>query len=525
MDQLELIELIGRLKRNEALVEADFDRIVHSKLSLHQIAPISVLLARKQRSELEERFLQWSFKSSADLQGAVQAKYPDCAREATLADDWICKLFHETHCRGNIGAGLIKQLISKFVAGRLKAEVMAAWLMIVLKEGLGADDTLHLTRAMKASGRDYNYKEDDDLASFTFIRRYPTGGVSEKAALILPSLIAAASAEFKVVSPFLVARSLSHTGGTWDKLSSVKGFVFPEPGDQTAKTLASCGVAMTVTSGDFNPADRLLYQLRSATGTVDSHELMLSSIASKQMAVFADYLLMDVRFGQGAFLKSIDEAHKFSRGLEGLICQAGIKTFSQLTDTPLPGGAAIGNALEVAEAVAILGGQQNTYWDERWLLEQKSLAIEFFCKLMSRVHPSLPSRHWARIAQKWLSDGTALAAFKRILVAHAVPPELADNLATSPFTALNIPNKPIPVTSSNEGLLTAIDQIGLGNYVNFVLNGGGNQYSNELDPTSGLILTKRLGDPVQMGDALCLLFTNRRVEHLPQLLKCFSIGQ
>lgn len=345
------------------------------------------------------------------------------------------------------------------------------------------------------------------MDGYILVRRYPTGALSEKAALILPSLIAAASQEFKVASPFLVARSLGFTGGTWDKLSAIPGFRFPLPGEETVDILKCCGVAMTVTHGNLNPADRMMYQLRSVTGTIESEELIVASIASKQLAVPAHRLLIDIRYGYGAFLSERESAQSLALRLQQTINSGGVPTLCHFTDTPQPGGASIGNALEVAEAICVLGGGDGEWWDSRWIYEQKALVLEFFCKLMSSEFPEHPVRAWANLAGKWLSDGTALEAFQRILETHGVTSILINQLFEDPFAALKIPSSPQVVRAVTKGVLSHIDQRGIGNFVNVTLGGGGNSYSGDFHSSTGIILAKRLGDPVLRDDPLCFVFS------------------
>lgn len=224
------------------------------------------------------------------------------------------------------------------------------WSMLVCEVGLSNHNTYLLTKSMKNTGNIYNYKQN--FPTYFFTRRYPTGGVSEKLSLLLPTFIMCIADKYNIKSPFTIGRSLGFTGGTWDKLSSIPEFNFAKPGIESIERLNRCGVSMTVSKDDMCPADRILYQLRSLVGTIESTELATASIASKQLAVPCDYLLLDTRYGEGAFFKK-EEAMRMSKLIKEFLEHEGIDVDVIYTDTPFPNGSSIGNALEVEEAIYI----------------------------------------------------------------------------------------------------------------------------------------------------------------------------
>lgn len=421
----------------------------------------------------------------------------------------------------------LRTFLDDYVHGRQPPHFVAAWLGTVMERGLSTECLHDLTHAMKDSGRIYDYRGAVPLAGRKLVRRYPTGGLSEKTALILPSVIVKAATKYPIASNFLVARSLGFTGGTWDKLSAIPGFRFPEPGDESIEVMSRCGVAMTVTHGDLNPADRKLYQLRSVTGNIESHELIVASIASKQLAVPADHLLLDVRYGDGAFLRSEVEARRCADAMLSVIAEGGVPCSAHLTDTPQPNGMAIGNALEVAEALATMGIGASSNWDARALREQRELVLTFYGLLMSRAHDGTSADGWMSEACEWFESGEIGIAFTTLLVAHGVQRQTIEALRQDPLTTLGLSGAPIPVSITREGQLLRVDQRRLGHLVNFGLGAGGNDYGGAFRARPGIRLGFRIGDHVNEGQPLCWIFSGETQvtdEFRAAVKECFIVG-
>ncbi|MBK9263119.1 MAG: hypothetical protein IPM54_25360 [Polyangiaceae bacterium] len=421
----------------------------------------------------------------------------------------------------------LRAFLDDYVHERLPSHLVAAWLGTVMERGMSMECLHDMTHAMKDSGRTYDYRGAAPLAGRKLVRRYPTGGLSEKAALILPSVLVKAATNIPIASNFLVARSLGFTGGTWDKLSAIPGFRFPEPGDESIEVMSRCGVAMTVTHGDLNPADRKLYQLRSVTGTIESHELIVASIASKQLAVPADHLLLDVRYGEGAFLRSEAEARRCADAMLSVVAEGGVPCSAHLTDTPQPNGMAIGNALEVAEALATMGIGASSDWDARALREQRELVLTFYGLLMLRAHGSATTDAWVIEARGWFESGEVGLAFETLLEAHGVRPQTIDALRQNPFGTLGLSGVHIPVASAREGQLLRIDQRRLGHLVNFGLGAGGNDYGGAFRARAGIRIGFRIGDHINEGQPLCWIFSVEPQvtdEFIVAVKECFIVG-
>ena len=427
--------------------------------------------------------------------------------------------------KSHIGTKSLAKIVDQIAHGE-NLHLVAALSMSICIQDMQHADILDLTRLMADSGTRFDYRHDRVFEGARLIRRYPTGALSEKIALILPALIACAANHVNVFTPFLVARSLGYTGGTWDKLSSIPGFQFPAPGDESIDTLLRCRVAMTVTQNDANPADRILYQLRSITGTIESMPLMVSSIASKQMSFPVHRLMMDVRYGNGAFLDTEYDAQMLGEHLQRLLTSEGISTFYHLTNTDQPTGSAIGNALEVAEALAVMKGTiGSTLWNTRALAIQRDIAVDFFALLMVTEFPEMSLTAWRDFATHQFVTGQILKSFANILLAHKVPARTISALMDNPLLALNIKHPPHLVLAQTSGTLAEIKQRHFGELINYHLNAARTQVNGNNDLASGAIIVHRLRDQVCKGEIICKIFSNREVpdEIASKIQSCFVI--
>src|SRR6266853_895319 len=503
-----LAEVFRRLRRGTSLLSVDLVTLKNPALTeLQRCAAMAALSIRQDLTTDEAELLRQFEQLFPDVAGVLAEAGSETSPPSGPRAVWL-RSFSALRARKPLGRELLQEILNDIVSGRAKDTLTAAWLMTVCVRGMDNVDTQLLTELMASSGDRYDYRESPKLARTRLVRRYPTGALSEKAALILPSLIAAARARVAVCSPFLVARSLGHTGGTWDKLSAIPGFVFPQPGPESIQALVACGVAMTVTHGSANPADRKLYQLRSATGTIESVPLIVSSVASKQLTFPVHRLLLDIRVGGGAFLANEQDGATVGQQVASSVSKAGIDCTYALTPTAQPNGTAIGNALEVAEALAVMGGPRGV-WDERGLIEQRLLVIDFFSKLMAAEFPPTDAAAWAHFASTQFEAGSVLSHFAEVLKAHAVPESTLAGLFRDPFSELGIPSDAVSVPSQKRGVLHSVDQFALGEIVNRRLGAGGNDFQGQFDPKAGLILAARLGDLVRAGTPLCRVFAGR----------------
>ncbi len=263
----------------------------------------------------------------------------------------------------------------------IELDYLAVLLIHIYYLGLNQNSLLSLTKSMIGSGEVYDYRNSHYLGNAKLIRRYPTGALSEKIALLLPALLSYYHKQLNIYSPFLIAKSLGFTGGTWDKLSVFENIKFIHPEDQTqfVEILKSCGVAYCMTEGNVAPFDKFLYQFRSMTGTISSKPLIISSIASKQLAIPVDFLLLDFRYGEGSFIDSIEEAHCIGRDLGLLLKNEGVSCEIIYTNTSNMKGVSVGNFWELYEAICLLKGEyENDYLKLETSKSQVNLLIDFF---------------------------------------------------------------------------------------------------------------------------------------------------
>jgi thymidine phosphorylase len=484
--------------------------------------------------------------------------------------------------------GEMRALLLAYQREEINDVIMAAALQSIMCTG-NLDIHIEMCETMKLSGKIYDYREHKigngstaepsdinyDVRGRKLIRRYPTGALSEKIALIMPSVITALSSQFPIASNFLVAKTMSWTGGTWDKLSTIPGFTFPEQGEQCMRLLSQPPhVAMSVTKGDFNPLDRRLYALRSATGTVDNLSLIVASIASKQIALPAHYLLMDVRWGTGAFVKTKEEATRMAELLMTL-CRPHMNADFVLTDTPEPTGAAIGNVLEIIEAVQVMklkspiehcstSSEQdlssvisdyshpcdvspvtnsvNAFhrtvntgtlsWNVNALQQQQKLVIDMLAKMLTAVLPHLGNEvHFKQQIARYFDDDTVLRSFECLLLAHGVSSEVIYRVVNDPEEILLGNQSRMPIVSSVAGRLVSIDQEALGLFVNFTLFTGLNHFVQRKESNgAGVVLHVRLRDEISVGTPLCTLIVHQEYfqQHqqaiMKTLLLCFNIA-
>jgi thymidine phosphorylase len=418
------------------------------------------------------------------------------------------EVIHRLRDHREVGVSLLGSLIDRFLKAAVPVTVMALTLAMIAVEGLSASDVTNLTVAMLRSGDVFDYRPLATALNRRLVRRYPTGGLSEKVSLILPSVLAALSEHIPLLSITLVGRSLGFTGGTLDKLGSIPGFSSAIPGQCLERVLAETHVAICATGPEICPADRELYSLRSETGTIVSQPLIVSSICSKHLALPVHRLLLDVRFGTGAFMRDKLAAEQLANGLCAVLTDGGIVSQALLTGTKSQTGVAIGNVVEVAEALAVMGAPaKGIGWNEPALQMQQQVVKKQVVRLLApeftRLSDCHPSKLDAEI-DRLFASGSLLASFNLLLRAHRVTRDVADRICAQPdhlITNLDV----FPVRSGSNGRVAAIDQVGLGTYVNFGLRTsttGETPGSNR----SGVVVQKLVGDHVRRGEKLATAF-------------------
>lgn len=365
----------------------------------------------------------------------------------------------------------IEYLISGFISGAVADYQMSAWAMAVFFEGMTAEETRHLTTAMMESGSVLAYPS----GSPPKVDKHSTGGIGDKTSLVLAPLLACDDNWVPMIS----GRGLGITGGTLDKLESIPGFNIHIDERRARAQLKSIGVFMIGQTADLCPADKKLYALRDVTGTVPSQPLIVASIMSKKLAENLDRLVLDVKFGSGAFMKTRKEAQQLAAAMTKVGELMGVKVTHLLSPMDEPLGRAVGNALEVAECVEVLqgGGPEDVV----------KLVLDLAEQVSTAKRPQLA---------KWLKDGTAWKKFISLVYAQ-------DGDASSLEKLGEIHRAPViqPFPAKSSGKIKKMDAETIGR-VSLLLGGGRKTADDEIDFAVGLSGIKKIGEPVEKGEPL-----------------------
>lgn len=377
----------------------------------------------------------------------------------------------------------IERIVDSYVAGTMADYQMAAWMMAVLLRGLDHDETVWLTAAMAASGRQM------DLSSVPGVKvdKHSTGGVGDKTTLVLAPMVAACGAPVAKMS----GRGLGHTGGTLDKLESIPGFCVEMTPEAFIEQVRTIGVAVIAQSPDIDPADKKMYALRDVTATIPSVPLIVSSIISKKIAGGASAIVLDVKVGSGAFMKNADDARALAGELARTGEALGRTVVTLLTDMDQPLGCAVGNALEVAEAIATLRdeGPEDLF--------QECLALGSRMLLLAGVARDLDDGR-ARLVHA-VQSGAALAKAREWIVAQGGDPRVVDDPALLPQAACTR-----VVCAHEAGWVSHYDAEGVGRAA-MAMGAGRVRIEDAVDPAAGLVLAAKVGDRVESDGALAVL--------------------
>ena len=368
--------------------------------------------------------------------------------------------------------------------GSVADEQLAAFLMAVFFRGLDpARELPAWLEAMLHSGRIL------DLTAIPGrkVDKHSTGGVGDKISIPLAPLVASCGVRVPMVS----GRGLGHTGGTLDKLESIPGFRVDVPLERFVQLVASLGVCLIGQTAEIAPADRKLYALRDATATVESIPLIASSILSKKLAEGIDALVLDVKVGRGAFMKTLPDARALARTLVDLCRSAGRRCTALLTAMDAPLGFAVGNAVEVAESIDVLRGHGPD--------DVRELTLRLGVEMLLLGEAAADATAARRKLEGALADGSALRLFAEVVQAQGGDPQVVDDPRRLPQ-----PAAVREVRAERSGVLAALDaeRIGL---AAVELGAGRSRKEDRVDPAAGLLWRKRLGDEVRAGEVLAEL--------------------
>ena len=393
---------------------------------------------------------------------------------------------------GELSAEEIQFMVDGYVRGDIADYQMSAMCMAILFRGMTDQETLDLTIAMMHSG------EVVDLSGIEGIKadKHSTGGVGDKTSLILCPMVAACGLRIAKMS----GRGLGHTGGTLDKLESFPGYNISIGEKRFIENVNRIGIALIGQTADIVPADKKLYALRDVTGTVPSIPLIVSSIMSKKLASGADVIVLDVKCGSGAFMKTEEQALELARGLTRIGRLAGKKCAAVITDMDQPLGCAVGNALEVKEAISVLRGE--TRGD---LLE---LCLTLGSCILTEAGAARDNDEARAMLQETINSGAALKKLSELV-------EAQDGEARDVYDTSRLPLAPVQleVPSAVSGYLSHIEceKVGL---ISMHLGGGRATKESKIDLSVGLVLHKKVGDRVEKGESLGTIHASTREKAL-----------
>lgn len=374
-------------------------------------------------------------------------------------------------------------MVGQFMAGRVSDAQMGAWLMAVFWRGFDGSETASLTRAFISSG------ESVDLSDIPGPKadKHSTGGVGDKVTLIVVPLVAAAG----IKVPKMSGRGLGHTGGTIDKLAAIPGMRTNIGIDEFKRLLSTVGAALVGQSAELVPADKKIYSLRDETATISSAPLIAASVMSKKLASGADSMVIDVKVGGGAFMKTLPEARALAETMVELGRSLDRPVRAVLSNMNRPLGTAVGNALEVEEVISVLRGSGPA--DVKELSLRIAAEMLILAGLADEVSGAID--HLSEI----LKDGRALTKFREIITAQGGDPRVVDAPALLPQAA-----EEVVYTALNKGYLKFKDTARLG-MAALELGAGRRRAGEPIDPGAGIVLLKKEGDIIDAGEPLMKL--------------------
>ena len=385
----------------------------------------------------------------------------------------------------------IQWLVEGYVAGTVPDYQMSAFAMAVYFKGMTTREISDLTMNMVKTGQEF------DLSAIEGIKvdKHSTGGVGDKVTLILAPLVAS----FDVPVAKMSGRGLGHTGGTIDKLESIKGFQVERSQDDFIKQVQDIGVSVIGQSDQLVKADKLLYALRDVTATVDTIPLIASSVMSKKIAAGADAILLDVTVGEGAFMKTVDEARELAQTMVSLGKAVGRKTVAVITDMSQPLGRAIGNRLEILEALEILQGKG------------REDISHFICELAQIMLSLANVEKTVEEVRQHLENGQALKKFEEMVLTQG------GNLEDL-YRPVKVDHV-IDIPAQEDGIIAELPAMKFGLFA-MRLGAGRAVKTDALDYETGIVFEKKVGESVKKGEIVAKVYANGKIS--PELVTDFQ---
>ena len=399
-----------------------------------------------------------------------------------------------------LALGEIREFVRAAAMGNWPDYQLSALLMAICIRGMTPAETATLTREMADSGTVF------DLSAIPGIKvdKHSTGGVGDKVSLVLAPLVAACGA----VVPMMSGRGLGHTGGTLDKLEAIPGFRVNLSEAEFKSTLAKLGVAMIGQTAEVAPADKKLYALRDVTGTVESIPLITASILSKKLAEGIFGLVMDVKCGSGAFMKTLPQARELAQSIARVGRLNGLNVRAIITDMDAPLGRSVGNSLEVIESIEILRG--------RGPADLRELCLVFAAEMLNLA--GIPNG--ILLANAALDGGAALDKFRQMVTAQGGNPAIVDNLSKLPRAESRT-----SILAERSGFVVVMDAEAVG-LAALDLGAGRRRAEDQVDPAVGILVHKKPGEAVRAGEAIFEIYHNATglAAAASRLRDCYRIG-
>lgn len=373
------------------------------------------------------------------------------------------------------------------VDGSIPDYQVSALLMAIYFQGMTSEEQTSLTMKMMHSGTHL------DLSAIpgAKVDKHSTGGVGDKVSLPLAAMVAATG----ISVPMISGRGLGHTGGTLDKLEAIPGFKVEISEDDFIRQVADEKLAIVGATGEVSPADKKIYALRDVTDTVDSIPLIASSIMSKKIASGTDALVIDVKTGAGAFMKTLDQSRDLAHALVDIGKQAGLQCMAVISDMNQPLGNKVGNSLEIEESLDVLKGKGPADLTE--------LVLTLGSYMVVMGGKAANPEEGRRLLEQTITDGTALDRFRAMVKAQGGDPRVVDDYTVMPQAQYKIPYR-----AKQSGILSrlAADEVGM---ASMLLGGGRQQADDQLDYSVGIELHHKLGDRVEAGEPLLTIYSNQ----------------
>ena len=394
-------------------------------------------------------------------------------------------IIHKKRNGGELSGDEIRFFVEGYTNGSVPDYQAAAFCMAVYFQGMTEKETSELTLAMAESGDQIDLSGID---GFT-VDKHSTGGVGDKTSLIVAPIVASCGGKVAKMS----GRGLGHTGGTVDKLEAIPNFRTELTPDEFIKQVNNIGLCIVGQTGELAPADKKLYALRDVTATVESIPLIASSIMSKKLAAGSKGIVLDVKTGSGAFMKTFEESENLAKEMVSIGKSAGRSVTAVITNMDIPLGNSVGNSLEVIEAIKTLKGEGESDLTDVCL----TLAAQMLCMVTGEDEKACYA-----MAKGAIGDGSALNKLCEMISAQGGNAGVVDD-----FSLFKQPKHTVEISSEREGYIehTDAEKIGL---ASLILGAGLDKKGDPIDSSAGIVLKKKTGDRVEKGDTLAIFYTD-----------------